>query len=309
MARRPAPPRREGAIPFPARRSRTVLDAFLDGFAEVVEAELAGAIAWPEDVPALLTGCDAPNAFFAAFPERTSLHAALGVPDPEGTFGPDVVTRAAIVHCNELAEAALATFLLDPRYVGAVAQVFEDPARGVLFTALVFTLQVFAHELGHGLDRLLLDDPTGAVKRERFAFPLNGSCAAPDCDTVAEDFADWISAYLFAESLEEDSVGLGPAEALELAGGYTVAWVAWAEILGAGGGPLHGFTQARQANMLCYVHGGSAALRRADAESLDGALAGLLARWVGDPAECERIHAANAAATEELLGPHLTKGR
>lgn len=287
---------------------KALVDAFLEGMKEIV-VEIDTAIKWGVDIPVVFSGCGTENAFFSSASEPVSMHAGLGLADPETVFGPDVVSQYAVVYCHELTERALQTFMQDS-YTATIGSLFgtdlESTVEGYVYSALVFELQVLFHELGHGLDKVLIKDSVdNTTKLQNFAIPIANQCNQVGCDTISEDFADWIAAYLLTEAMKEEFAE-NANDALKFAAGFIVASSAWPDIMGAGGDVAHGYTEARQANILCYTYGGLPELREADANSLNYQLANVLAAYGLDSVTCENTYQANATATTTLLGSYIS---
>lgn len=282
----------------------------VDGFLQFMDdtiVENKNVVKWESDIPVIFSGCGAINAFFGA---GVDIHAQLQSlqPDPVSTFGPNA-TGNVIVMCHELTEAVLKYYFRNPAGRQSIVNIFgpsteEEILQAALVTALIFEFQVLFHEIGHGLDALLIKDTlNNDTKRQNFVIPIPDACGKQGCDTVKEDFADWIGSQRLIEALKMDF-----ADDPTLVSYFSKAWVssliAW-DILGPGGNDLiHGTTLARQVNMLCYTYGALPEFRAADTAN-GSPLANLVASQGLDPAGCEATYQANTTATTTLLGSFL----
>jgi len=252
----------------------------------------------------VFSGCGTLNAFYSF----GDAYALIASNNPAAVFGPNV-TVPAIVMCHELTEKTVATFFNDLDLADKVRSLFntttpeEDLVAGVA-SALVFELQVLFHELGHAVDFLLLKDPNDSIKLANFTIPSPNTCTTPLCDTVANDFADWISAAVLVQVIQEKiKTDIDAAE--NFAKAWLIALDAWQTIVGTGGGVAHGLTQARQVNMLCYAYGAIPELRQADVDVLGNQLQTAISGQGVDPAGCETIYKRNDTSTTTLLGSFI----
>lgn len=286
---------------------KTLVDAVTAGSAEVLGL-VGDLIKWPENIPAVFSGCGAKNAFFGG---NFDMHAFLtkeGVADPTLTFGNNNI-GAMLVMCHEITEANVAYFL-KPETIAAIETNFnadtEDKrAEALTLSLLIFEWQVMFHEVGHGLDQMLLKDDANNTTKKQFKIPLLNTCNSPTtpCDTIGEDFADWISSSIII-SIIEDAIEDEPAMADQYLGALFTALDAWEGVLGEGGGAVHSKLESRQINMACYAYGGIPALKTADANS-GNKLGTFLATKLGDIAVCDTNYQFNDNLTDTLLGQYI----
>jgi hypothetical protein len=284
---------------------KALIDAVTAGSAEVL-GEVGGLIKWPFDIPAIFSGCGELNAFFGS---NVDMHAYLkgeGVTDPALTFGNNH-DGAVLVMCHELTEANVAYFLkpevmerLEFHYSNTEATITE----AVTLSLLMWEWQVMFHELGHGLDQMLLIDGDDSIKKQ-FRIPVANTCNSPTtpCDTIGEDFADWISSSIMI-SIIEAVIEEDPKETGKYLAGLITALEAWEGIFGAGGGAVHSKTVSRQVNMACYAFGGIEAIRTADGDS-GNRLGNFLTTKGLDLNNCETSYTFNDNLTETLLGKYV----
>ena len=283
---------------------KALIDAVTAGSAEVL-GEVGGLIKWPFDIPAIFSGCGELNAFFAT----TDMHAYLkgeGVTNPALTFGNNH-DGAVLVMCHELTEANVAYFL-DPLRKERIVEYYKFTEatynEAITTSLLMWEWQVMFHELGHGLDVMLLVDGDDSIKKQ-FRIPVANTCNSPTdpCDTIGEDFADWISSSIMI-SIIEAGIEEDPKETGKYLAGLITALEAWEGIFGAGGGAVHSKTVSRQVNMACYAFGGIEAIRTADGDS-ENRLGTFLATKGLDPNDCEANYTFNDNLTETLLGKYV----
>lgn len=290
-------------------------------FVDVITAQSAialgnvgGLVKWPFDIPAIFSGCGYLNALFGS---QFDMHAHIRTKsaiDPTVTFGANNVGDALIM-CHELTEANV-TYFLDPASIAKIhtnfSSTFADPgmptvdelAAALSLSVLLFEWQVMFHELGHGLDQMLLKDGDNAIKKQ-FMIPKLNTCNSPTipCDTIGEDFADWISSLIMVELIKIE-LAATPAQSVGYFAALFTALDAWEGVLGAGGGAVHSKTDSRQANMACYAYGGIPELRTAEANS-GGVLTNYLAARNVNIITCEASYAFNVNLTETLLAPFV----
>ena len=259
------------------------------------------AIRFPVDIPVFFSGCGQVNAFYASAGVGT-VHAGLRQKNPsldaETVFGVDQ-KAPAIVYCHEMSEKSFNHFRF---------KVFtEDTDADRLFSKItheIFSLSVFFHELGHAIlgENINQIVDTTAMQNE-LSFPNKDTClqTEPKCETLLEDFADWISGYAFSLTLN-DLAATNPDSAKALLGGFVISTVSWGDILGTGGDADHGFTDGRMANILCYVYGGVAGLRDLDKDSAIANYITTLSPGITSADSCQGIFTANKAATIKHLG-------
>jgi hypothetical protein len=158
--------------------------------------------------------------------------------------------------------------------------------------------------LGHGLDQMLLIDGDDSIKKQ-FRIPVANTCNSPTtpCDTIGEDFADWISSSIMI-SIIEAVIEEDPKETGKYLAGLITALEAWEGIFGAGGGAVHSKTVSRQVNMACYAFGGIEAIRTADGDS-GNRLGNFLTTKGLDLNNCETSYTFNDNLTETLLGKYV----
>ena len=303
---------------------RLVVDTVVSGIHDIV-VDINRYIGWAEDIPLRFAGCGFVNAFFSTNPVPTSIWANLRSQNPVGTdlanvYGADDVSKSIVVMCHELTERAISVFfdygrdlqLLD-NYLhyfatGNPASETQELYLGAVFSSAIFGFQILAHEIGHGADFLLLNDLVVPYKKAppSFAYPFANQCASVNCNTLREDFADWFSAFGLAEAIKGDLSSATPTEAKSYVGALMIATFAWEKVLGAGGGVVHGFTDGRMANVLCYVYGSSTELRAADAGT-GGRMRQYLTAAPLNLSEqtCIDAFAKNAAATRRLIGASI----
>lgn len=251
-------------------------------------------VRFPSNLPVFFSGCGSSGAFFIPRGLGT-VHAGLlsvnpGV-DANSAFGPDR-SAPALLFCNELSERALDDFNQQP----------FSSVQEVVFASAVFTLQVLFHEVGHALEAEYANRFDLTAMRSDFDFPIADQCSAPNCDTASEDFADWISSLTFSLAIEK-TFASNQSEGESVVQGFIVALDAWPRILGSGGNPAHGFTAGRQANILCYVYGGTPQLRAADLQAGSPLTTFMTQQGIASPAtSCQATFQRNGTATASNLG-------
>lgn len=303
----------------PTHKQRT--DAIITATKDAV-TDLQSAFKWPSDVPVVFSGCGQVNAFFGTLSGTNfGVHdvlAQFGVADPSLEFGTNITGSNVLIMCHELTEKATQVFFNDSEVqttINGLVQEIEEatPTADQIATfqnlsAFMFELQVLLHEIGHGLDTVFLkDSANNAIKTENFSIPLINTCSEPACDTLSEDFADWISAAIIIDVLK-DEILTDTDNASNLAGAWLVALEAWPSVFAAGGDAAHGFTKSRQANMLCYAYGAIPELRGADVSVLDSGLKQfMIDQGIPDPeAQCQTIFDKNNSSSDRLLTPFMS---
>jgi hypothetical protein len=236
-----------------------------------VVADVGDQVKWPSDVNAVFSGCGSVNAFFGS---NWNVHGALGsdalgpIADPTGTYGANSI-GSTLVFCHELTEKAIKYFEELPANDIAASFTVGDPDENRINATVMFLLQVLFHEVGHGLNQMLLPSIAFVQDEIKFKIPVAGTCGAgANCETSAEDFADWIAALILSsvieDAIEDEPLATRPTETASLFGSLVLGINAWEPVMGLGGGTAHSTTNSRQYNIACFAYGGLESIRDFD---------------------------------------------
>ncbi|MFT4941833.1 MAG: hypothetical protein ACI88A_004904 [Paraglaciecola sp.] len=290
------------------------VDKVLELLKEVV-VEVGAQVKWPSDVNAVFSGCGQLNAFFGA---NFNVHDTFRtddfgpVPDPASTYGANNI-GSTLVFCHELTEPAIKYFedLPNSEIEGFLQGDATDADELRLQATVTFLLQVLFHEVGHGLDQMLLPSIAFVQDETKFKIPVAGTCGAgANCKTNADDFADWIGALILngaiEGAIEDEPLATRPEETAKWFGSLVLAINAWEVVMGPGGGTAHSTTESRQLNFACFAYGGLEPIRVYDMANGGQYLAALTAQITPfTPNLCLEAVILNEKTTETELGSFI----
>ena len=303
---------------------RDVLDFVLTSMSSLT-ADVSTNILWPKDIPLKFAGCGTLNAFMGNFPVSVTafevldfFNNATSPRDWTSTAGANFADTDMSFMCHELTEAIVKAFYVNRDaalladygkyfFSGSPTNQADEIKAAAGLSATVMALEVLFHELGHGVDKVLLQDDAANSKKgvANFTYPFANVCGQASCNTVTEDFADWFAMYVMAEEIRRSTIGTSAGDIKLYVGAMVVATTNWTKVFGQGGGDaVHGLTSKRQSNMACYLYGSSPEFRKADADN-GGRLAGLMVAEGLNPDNCEPVYTKNADSTQRFLGPYL----
>jgi hypothetical protein len=290
------------------------VDKVLALLKEVV-VEVGDQVKWPSDVNAVFSGCGQLNAFFGA---NFNVHDTFRtddfgpVPDPASTYGANSI-GSTLVFCHELTEPAIKYFedLPNSEIEGFLQGDATDADELRLQATVTFLLQVLFHEVGHGLDQMLLPSIAFVQDETKFKIPVAGTCGAgANCMTNADDFADWIGALILngaiEGAIEDEPLATRPEETAKWFGSLVLAINAWEVVMGPSGGTAHSTTESRQLNFACFAYGGLEPIRDYDVANGGHYLAALTEQITPfTPNLCKEAVILNLKTTETELGSFI----